>query len=186
MKTNIIASRKNCAINLARTVQSARFDQGSCQISQTSLQRVLPSPRDAVDSTQAGLTLIEAMAALAIFAIGSLGILSIFLSSFAMTNQNQNLTSGYEIAQSAMGVLRANGAQALSLNGATVSASQASNALLDPVSAVMSAYGMPPQSQVSLALTSLNNNGLCPCTATVSVSWGGGAQTYTTQSIVGY
>jgi len=184
MKTNIIASRKNCAINLARTIQSARFEQGSCQIS---LQHTLPSLLNITDYFQAGLTLIEAMAALAIFAIGSLGILSIFLSSFAMTNENQNLTSGYEIAQSAMGVLRANGAQALSLDGATVSASQASNnTLLSPVSAVMSAYGMPPQSQVSLTVTSLNNNGLCPCTATVSVSWGGGAQTYTTQSIVGY
>lgn len=174
-------------INPARTAQSARFDQGSCQSSQThSLQRILPSLSDVATSTQAGLTLIEAMAALVIFAIGSLGILSLFFSSFAMTNQNQNLTSGYEIAQSAMGVLRANGAQALSLNKATVSASQASKTLLNPVSAVMSAYGMPPKSQVSLTVTSLNNNDRCPCTATVSVSWGGGAQTYTTQSIVGY
>jgi type IV pilus assembly protein PilV len=185
MKKIVFDSKKDWMINHAQKVQSARFDQGFCQISQTSLQRILPSPRDAAASTQAGLTLIEAMAALAIFAIGSLGILSIFLSSFAMTNQNQNLTSGYEIAQSAMGVLRANGAQALSLNGATVSASQPSNTLLDPVSTVMSAYGMPPQSLVTLAVASLNGNG-CPCTATVSVTWGGGAQTYTTQSIVGY
>ena len=135
---------------------------------------------------QTGLTLIEAMVALAIFAIGSLGILSILLSSFSMSAQNQNLTSGFEIAQSATGVLRANGAQALTLNGATISASQASNSLLNPVSQVMSAYGMPPQGQVTLSVISLDNNGLCPCTATVSVSWGNGAQTYTTQTIVGY
>jgi type IV pilus assembly protein PilV len=182
MRTNTFAFRKNRVLNPTQTAQSARFDQGSCPISQ---QCIAPSLRNAEAATQAGLTLIEAMAALAIFAIGSLGILSIFLSSFAMTNQNQNLTSGYEIAQSAMGVLRANGAQALSLDGATASASQASNSLLNPVSAVMSAYGMPPQSKVALAVTSLNGNGLCPCTATVTVTWGG-AQTYTTQSIVGY
>ncbi|MBU2761224.1 type IV pilus modification PilV family protein [Acidithiobacillus sulfurivorans] len=183
MRTNTFAFRKNRVLNPTQTTQSARFDQGSCPISQ---QCIAPSLRNAEAATQAGLTLIEAMAALAIFAIGSLGILSIFLSSFAMTNQNQNLTSGYEIAQSAMGVLRANGAQALSLNGATVNASQNSNntTLLNPVSAVMSAYGMPAQSQVTLAVTSLNGNG-CPCTATVTVTWGG-AQTYTTQSIVGY
>lgn len=183
MKTNAFAFRKNRVIDSSLTVQAARFDQGSCQIR---LQCILPSLLSASDCPQAGLTLIEAMAALAIFAIGSLGILSIFLSSFAMTNQNQNLTSGYEIAQSAMGVLRANGAQALKLNNTSVSASPATSLLLSPVSAVMSAYGMPPQSKVNLAVTSLNNNGLCPCTATVSVSWGGGAQTYTTQSIVGY
>ncbi|MEY2342044.1 prepilin-type N-terminal cleavage/methylation domain-containing protein [Acidithiobacillus sp. IBUN Pt1247-S3] len=132
-----------------------------------------------------GLTLIEAMVALAVFAIGSLGILSIYLGTFSSAQQNQNLTSGYEIAQSAMGVLRANGANALSLNGASITQSSASNTLLDPVSQAMSAYGMPTQSQVSLTLSSLNGNGLCPCSATVSVSWAGGNQ-YSTQSIVGY
>ncbi len=136
-------------------------------------------------SGQTGLTLIEAMAALAIFAIGSLGILSLFLGSFSMSAQNQNLTSGYEIAQSAVGVLRANGAQALTLDGATVSATQASNSLLKPVSQVMSAYGMPPKAQVTFAVTPLNGTTTCPCSATVSVTWGNG-QTYTTQTIVGY
>ena len=140
---------------------------------------------ESVIPSEAGLTLIEAMAALAIFAIGSLGILSLFLGSFAMSAQNQNLTSGYEIAQSAVGVLRANGAQAMSLSGATVSANQASNSLLDPVSQVMSAYGMPPQSQVSLTVAPLNSAAQCPCSATVSVSWGNG-QSYTTQTVVGY
>ncbi|MBU2860202.1 prepilin-type N-terminal cleavage/methylation domain-containing protein [Acidithiobacillus ferrooxidans] len=178
MKKNIVSLLKCKTFNRA---------DGTLQITKpTRYDRAKPRAELTAASTQAGLTLIEAMAALAIFAIGSLGILSIFLSSFAMTNQNQNLTSGYEIAQSAMGVLRANGAQALTLDGATVSANQASNSLLNPVSTVMSAYGMPAQSLVTLGVTSLDNNGLCPCTATVSVSWGGGAQTYTTQSIVGY
>jgi len=140
---------------------------------------------DPVFPIEAGLTLIEAMVALAIFAIGSLGILSLFLGSFAMSDQNQNLTSGYEIAQSAVGVLRANGANALNLSGATVSATQASNTLLDPVSQVMSAYGMPPQAQVSLTVTPLNGASQCPCSATVSVSWSN-VQSYSTQTVVGY
>lgn len=133
-----------------------------------------------------GLTLIEAMIALVIFAIGSMGILGIYLSSFAMAAQNQNLTAGYQIAQSAIGVLRSNAAMALTFNGATARAGHASNTRLDPVSQYLSAYGMPPKSQVSLGVTSLNNNGQCPCSATVSVSWGHGAQTYVTQTIVGY
>lgn len=137
-------------------------------------------------TAQAGLTLIEAMVALAIFAIGSLGILSLFLGSFALSDQNQNLTSGYEIAQSAVGVLRANGGNALSLNGATVNATQAISPLLSPVSQVMSAYGMPPQTQVSLTVTPLNGASQCPCSATVSVSWGNNSQSYSTQTVVGY
>lgn len=164
-------SGTNCLESLGMRSGGSSSDAGSVELSA---------------SGQTGLTLIEAMAALAIFAIGSLGILSLFLGSFSMSAQNQNLTSGYEIAQSAVGVLRANGAQALTLDGATVSATQASNSLLSPVSQVMSAYGMPPQSQVSLGVASLNGNGQCPCTATISVSWGNGAQTYTTQTIVGY
>ena len=135
-------------------------------------------------TAESGLTLIEAMVALVIFAIGSLGILSLFLGNFAMSAQNQNLTSGYEIAQSAIGVLRANGAQAMSLNGATVNANQAGNSLLDPVSQAMSAYGMPPQGQVSLTVTPLNGAGQCPCSAAVSVIWGNG-QSYATQTTVG-
>ena len=132
-----------------------------------------------------GLTLIEAMVALAVFAIGSLGILSIYLETFSSAQQNQDLTSGYEIAQSAMGVLRANGANALKLNGATITPSQASNSLLSPVSQVMSAYGMPENSKVTLAVSALDGGGQCPCTATVSVGWGAGRQ-YSTQSVVGY
>lgn len=139
-------------------------------------------------SDQSGLTLIEAMVALAIFAIGSLGILSLFLGSFSMSAQNQNLTSGYEIAQSAVGVLRANGANALSYNGITVSATNppSSTSALYPVAQVMSAYGMPPNAKVAFTVSSLNNGTTtCPCSATVSVTWGNG-QTYTTQTIVGY
>ena len=135
---------------------------------------------------ETGLTLIEAMVALAVFAIGSLGILSIYLSTFSTAAQNQNLTSGYQIAQSAVAVLRANGSNALSLNGSIVTATPPSSALLLPVSQSMSAYGMPPSSQVELTVSSLNGNGLCPCSATVSVSWEGGQNVYSTQTVVGY
>ncbi len=134
---------------------------------------------------QQGLTLIEAMVALAIFAIGSLGIIGLFLNSFSMSAQSQNLTSGFEIAQSAVGVLRANGANALSLDGATATASSASNSLLDPVSTAMSAYGMPPQASVTIAATAMSGASQCPCNATVTVNWGNGAS-YQTQTIVGY
>jgi type IV pilus assembly protein PilV len=139
-----------------------------------------------IRSSERGFSLIEAMVALAIFAIGSLGILSLFLGSFSSSAENQNLTSGYEIAQSAIGVLRANGSNALAMNGATVTPSGASNVALAPVASVMSAYGMAPQAQVSLTVSSLLGSQQCPCSATVSVSWGGGAQTYQSQTVVGY
>ncbi len=145
------------------------------------------SPAQQMSSAQRqqGLTLIEAMVALVIFAIGSLGIIGLFLNSFSMSAQNQNLTSGFEIAQSAVGVLRANGANALNLNGATASATSASNSLLAPVSSVMSAYGMPLQATVSITASAMSGASQCPCNASVIVSWGNGAS-YQTQTIVGY
>jgi len=136
--------------------------------------------------SESGFSLIEAMVALAIFAIGSLGILSLFLGSFGSSAQNRNLTAGFEIAQSAVGALRADGSNALSMNGATVTPSGASTTTLAPVAAMMSAYGMPPQSQVSVTVSSLQGTQQCPCSATVTVAWGQGAQSYQTQTIVGY
>jgi prepilin-type N-terminal cleavage/methylation domain len=68
-----------------------------------------------------GLTLIETMIALAIFAIGSLGILAILMTGFSTSAEGNNLTGGYQIAQNAVGLIRANGSNALQFNGAAVS-----------------------------------------------------------------
>lgn len=134
-----------------------------------------------------GLSMIEAMISLVIFALGSLGILAIYMNTFSLASDNQNLTSGYQIAQSAMATLRANGAIANQFNGATISDTQASSATLSPVSAAMSEYGMPPNAIVHLSVVPLNGADTCPCSATVSVSWGiTHTKTYSTQSIVGY
>ncbi len=65
-----------------------------------------------------GLTLIETMIALAIFAIGSLGILAILMTGFSTSAEGNNLTGGYQIAQNALGLIRANGSNALQFNGA--------------------------------------------------------------------
>ncbi|WP_241792358.1 type IV pilus modification PilV family protein, partial [Acidithiobacillus thiooxidans] len=68
-----------------------------------------------------GLTLIETMIALAIFAIGSLGILAILMTGFSTSAEGNNLTGGYQIAQNALGLIRANGSNALQFNGAAIS-----------------------------------------------------------------
>lgn len=138
-------------------------------------------------ASQEGASLIEAMLALLVFSIGALGILGLFLGSFSSTAENQNLTSGYEIAQSVIGYLRANSSAVPGLNGATITESSASNATLAPVSSVMSGYGMPPQASVTLTTSSLANNGQCPCSVGVQVQWNDGVQqNYQTQTVVGY
>ncbi|MEB8490777.1 type IV pilus modification PilV family protein, partial [Acidithiobacillus ferriphilus] len=71
--------------------------------------------------SEQGFTLIETMIALAIFAIGSMGILAILMTGFSTTAEGNNLTGGYEMAQNAIGMIRANGSNALQFDGAAVS-----------------------------------------------------------------
>jgi type IV pilus assembly protein PilV len=146
-----------------------------------------------------GFTLIETMIALAIFAIGSLGILTILMNGFSINAEGNNLTGGYQIAQNAIGMIRANGSNALQFNGAAVSntgivtgggggmVAQAistwKNMLYPP--------GLPsalPSASGKIMVLSQQGNGMCPCTATVSISWllNGTPETYSVQTIVGY
>jgi len=137
---------------------------------------------------QEGASLIEAMLALLVFTIGALGILGLFLGSFSSTAENQNLTSGYEIAQSVIGYLRANSSAVPGLKDVTITqSSAATSSTLSPVLSVMSGYGMPPQASVTLTTSSLANNGQCPCSVGVQVQWNNGLQqNYQTQTVVGY
>jgi len=148
-----------------------------------------------------GFTLIETMIALAIFAIGSLGILAILMTGFSTSAEGNNLTGGYQIAQNAVGMIRANGSNALQFNGAAVSAT---GNLTAPGSAntivkqaintwknMMYPPGLPPtlpSASGSITVLSQQGNGMCPCATTVSVSWklNGTPETYSVQTIVGY
>jgi type IV pilus assembly protein PilV len=148
--------------------------------------RLLPRPLmvPCRTASQEGASLIEAMLALLVFTIGALGILGLFLGSFSSTAENQNLTSGYEIAQSVIGYLRANSSAVPNMNGVTITPSSTN---YPQVASVMSGYGMPPQASVTLTTSSLANNGQCPCSVGVQVQWNdGGQQNYQTQTVVGY
>ncbi|MCL4525750.1 MAG: prepilin-type N-terminal cleavage/methylation domain-containing protein [Gammaproteobacteria bacterium] len=148
-----------------------------------------------------GFTLIETMIAMAIFAIGSLGILAILMNGFSINAEGNNLTGGYQIAQNAIGLIRANGSNALQFNGAAVSNSgtvtvpgSANTVVAQAISTwknMLYPPGLPPalpSASSSITVLSLQGNGMCPCTATVSISWllNGTPETYSVQTIVGY
>ena len=148
-----------------------------------------------------GFTLIETMIALAIFAIGSLGILAILMNGFNINAEGNNLTGGYQIAQNAVGLIRANGSNALQFNGAAVSNTgtitvpgSANTVVAQAISSwrnMLYPPGLPPafpSASGSITVLSQQGNGMCPCTATVSVSWllNGTPETYSVQTIVGY
>lgn len=149
-----------------------------------------------------GFTLIETMIALAIFAIGSLGILTILMNGFSINAEGNNLTGGYQIAQNAIGMIRANGSNALQFNGAAISNTgiptvpgSANTVVAQAISPtwknMLYPPGLPsalPSASGKIMVISQQGNGMCPCTATVSISWllNGTPETYSVQTIVGY
>ena len=141
------------------------------------------------------------MIALAIFAIGSMGILAILMTGFSTTAEGNNLTGGYEMAQNAIGMIRANGSNALQFDGAAVSktGSVTIPGSANPVVAqaivswknMLHPAALPPalpSANGNIAVISLQGGGMCPCTATISVGWlsNGTPEAYTVQTIVGY
>jgi type IV pilus assembly protein PilV len=151
--------------------------------------------------SEQGFTLIETMIALAIFAIGSMGILAILMTGFSTTAEGNNLTGGYEMAQNAIGMIRANGSNALQFDGAAVSKTGSvtipGSANTVVAQAIVSWKNMLhpaalppalPSANGNIAVISLQGSGMCPCTATISVGWlsNGTPEAYTVQTIVGY
>ncbi len=141
------------------------------------------------------------MIALAIFAIGSMGILAILMTGFSTTAEGNNLTGGYEMAQNAIGMIRANGSNALQFDGAAVSKTGSvtvpGSANTVVAQAIVSWKNMLhpaalppalPSANGNIAVISLQGGGMCPCTATISVGWlsNGTPEAYTVQTIVGY
>ncbi|MGR2929505.1 type IV pilus modification PilV family protein [Acidithiobacillus ferriphilus] len=149
-----------------------------------------------------GFTLIETMIALAIFAIGSLGILAILMNGFNINAEGNNLTGGYQIAQNALGLIRANGSNALQFNGAAISNTgtvtvpgSANTVVAQAISStwknMLYPPGLPsalPSASGKIMVISQQGNGMCPCAAIVSISWllNGIPETYSVQTIVGY
>ena len=157
------------------------------------MNTVLPSP---YRCRETGFTLIETMMALAIFAIGSLGILAILMSGFGIAAQGNNTTGGFEVAQAAIGLIRANGSNALEFDGASVdqggsvssSGNGANTVVANAVSTWANLLKGLPQGSGQITVSTLSGASLCPCSATVSVAWrqNGILEHYSVQSIVGY
>lgn len=142
-----------------------------------------------------GFTLIEAMAALVVFVIGALGITAILMTSLSTSSEGTNLTGGYEVAQNAVGLIRASGSNAMAFNGTEVSSNgivnipnSATAIVASSISTWASMVRALPQGSGSIAVNSVEASGTCPCAVTVSVNWtqGGTPETYSIQTQAGY
>lgn len=144
------------------------------------------------DTSRSGFTLLEVMIALAIFAIGSLGVAYMLVSGFDTSADSTDLTGGYEVAQSALGLMRASGGNVLQFNGLNTSSNNipagATGMVASAISTWSSMVAALPSGYGTISVQSLQGNSLCPCAGLVSVFWqvNGQQEEYTVQSILGY
>lgn len=147
-------------------------------------------------SGAAGFTLIENMIALAVFAIGMMGIVYMMLNGVGLSRTSQSLTQAYVAAQEIIGMMRAagpgiyqynnvntkNGAPSAStVAGQNISTWMQSLQYLPGSGAIHGGYGqitITPEAGVSV--------GLCPCNAQVTITWDGGRKSYVVETVVGY
>ncbi len=147
-------------------------------------------------SRAAGFTLIENMVALAVFAIGMMGIVYMMLNGVGLSRTSQSLTQAYVAAQEIIGMMRAdqfgiyqynnintqNGAPSTStVVGQNVSAWMQSLQYLPGSGATHGGYG-----QIAITPGAGVSVGACPCDARVTISWDGGRKSYVVETMVGY
>lgn len=138
-----------------------------------------------------GFTLIENLVALAIFMVGIMAVTYLLADSVTLAKTGQGQTAAYLAAQEVIGMLRASGANALSYNGVTVSSvnppsSDGATVFQSNLSTwwqallhLPGAAGPPtiaatgkPRVAGALQVLATNGNGQCPCSATITESWG--------------
>lgn len=147
-------------------------------------------------SGAAGFTLIENMIALAVFAIGMMGIVYMMLNGVGLSRTSQSLTQAYVAAQEIIGMMRAdqfgiyqynnvntkNGAPSVStVAGQNVSAWMQSLQYLPGSGATPGGYG-----QITVTPRVGVSAGSCPCDARITITWAGGRKSYVVETVVGY
>ncbi len=145
-----------------------------------------------------GFTLIENMVALAIFAIGVMAIALLLLNSMGLAKNSRGLTGAFIAARDMAGMIRANTQNALTYNGiqtpapaltaSTGSGGTGSVEAIDvanweAILAQLPGSGTTPPSGTVTVLAA--NGAMCPCDATITVSWGAGNQ-YILNTTVGF
>lgn len=145
----------------------------------------------------AGFSLIENMVAMVIFVIGILAIGYLIVDGMGLSKTSQGQTGAYVAAQEMAGMLRAAGSGALAYNGVTLSSTNppTGNATIEQAnlrtwwqaltqlpgaagSATLAGTGQP-RLQARIAVVPVNGT-LCPCTATITESWGQDSYVVTT------
>ena len=148
----------------------------------------------------AGFTLIENMVALAVFAIGMLAIVYLFLYGIGASRTSQSLTQAYVAMQEIVGMMRADSAQALMYKNIDT---QAGASQVLPATNTIPATNVATWMNSLKALPGAGNQiggygkvtvtsaptsapGTCPCDATIEIVWAGGEDKYVVQTVVGY
>lgn len=140
---------------------------------------------------QAGFTLIENMIALAVFAIGMMGVVFLFLNGIGISRTSQNLSQAYIAMQEIVGMMRADTHEVVQYNGVNTTASSG----LPPVAAqnvatwakTLSALPGAPGKRGGFGTIQVipTQGNLCPCQALVTIYWGASNQ-YQVETDVDY
>ncbi|WP_298136411.1 prepilin-type N-terminal cleavage/methylation domain-containing protein [Acidiferrobacter sp.] len=153
------------------------------------------TPRGAYHGA-AGFTLIENMVALVIFAIGMLAIVFVMLDGMSLSQSSQGLTQAYVAMQEIVGMMRADNLDIYQYNNVNTQTAAPSTATVvgQNITTWMESLRHLPGSgtsvggygQIAITPTSGTLPGLCPCNATVTITWAGGRNSYVVNTVVGY
>lgn len=143
----------------------------------------------------AGFSLIENMVALAIFAIGIMAVVYMLMNGVGRSRTSQSLTQAYVAMQEIVGMIRADGAEALSYNGvqtgSTTTWPSAQVPREDIATWVQSLLYLPGSPGThggtgEIAVQSAVPGSVnCPCQATIVINWGRG-KSYQVTTYVDY
>ncbi len=145
-----------------------------------------------------GFTLIENMVALAIFAIGMMGIVYTLLEGMGLSRTSQSLTQAYVAMQEIVSMIRADSLEHSQYNDVDTSKPSslpstsriAGKNLMTWMQSLQKLPGSGTAAggygRISVKSAAGVPPGSCPCDAKITITWAGGRKSYVVETMVGY
>ena len=156
------------------------------------------SPRRVRGGCAPGFTLIENMVALAIFAIGMMGVVYTLLTGMGLSRTSQSLTQAYVAMQEIVSMMRADALEISQYTDVDTSRpsslpSSSSVAGKNVATWIQSLKKLPGSGtaaggygRISIKSAAGVPPGSCPCDAKITITWAGGRKSYVVETMVGY